>query len=254
MWRSRKNFATSCSPYPPIIQPWRIWTVFRTLTLSCGKRYASIRPYQTSLAFRRRMMLFHSKSRLWTDMALRAMKSGILFPIETFAQNWPEANTASTKESKFSYQLRLWTLPNPFGVKTPWSLSMFIYQLLTYLVHWLHFWQTGTLEMSSGNCYRYSRLVGQHADLFRRSSCMHRLSFLAGRVGSPRLCLDAIELTASLHRMKALLFVLIRAFEFELAVPASDITRTVMIVQRPKLLSDPKAGDQLPLLIKSYSG
>jgi hypothetical protein len=50
--------------------------------------------------------------------------------------------------------------------------------------------------------------------------------------------------------MKALLFTLVRAFEFELAVPASDITKKSTIVQRPVLRSDPKAGNQLPLVIR----
>ena len=52
--------------------------------------------------------------------------------------------------------------------------------------------------------------------------------------------------------MKALLFTLVRTFEFQLAVPASDIGRKLMIVQRPILLSDPKGGPQLPLLLKPY--
>ena len=52
--------------------------------------------------------------------------------------------------------------------------------------------------------------------------------------------------------MKALLFTLVRAFEFELAVPASEIGRKSMIVQRPILLSDPKGKAQLPLLFKPF--
>lgn len=52
--------------------------------------------------------------------------------------------------------------------------------------------------------------------------------------------------------MKALLFTLIRAFEFELAVPASDVGKRSSIVQRPFLRSDPENKDQLPLLVKPY--
>lgn len=52
--------------------------------------------------------------------------------------------------------------------------------------------------------------------------------------------------------MKALLFILLRAFEFELAVPASDIGKKSTIVQRPILLSDPESKSQLPLLVKPY--
>ncbi|KAG6808872.1 hypothetical protein H0H93_016402, partial [Arthromyces matolae] len=51
--------------------------------------------------------------------------------------------------------------------------------------------------------------------------------------------------------MKALLFTLVRAFEFELAVPVDDITKKTSIVQRPLLKSDPK-GNQLPLLVKIH--
>lgn len=52
--------------------------------------------------------------------------------------------------------------------------------------------------------------------------------------------------------MKALLFTLVRAFEFELAVPASEIGKKSTIVQRPVLRSDPKNKPQLPLLLKPY--
>jgi hypothetical protein len=54
--------------------------------------------------------------------------------------------------------------------------------------------------------------------------------------------------------MKALLFTLVRAFEFELAVPANDIKKKQTIVQRPILVSEPEAGNQMPLLIKPYRG
>jgi hypothetical protein len=52
--------------------------------------------------------------------------------------------------------------------------------------------------------------------------------------------------------MKALLFTLVRAFEFELAVPASDLGRKTSVVQRPLVKSEPEAGNQLPLLVKRY--
>ena len=50
--------------------------------------------------------------------------------------------------------------------------------------------------------------------------------------------------------MKALLFTLIRAFEFELAVPADEIIKKSFIVERPVVKSDPKAGNQMPLILK----
>jgi hypothetical protein len=50
--------------------------------------------------------------------------------------------------------------------------------------------------------------------------------------------------------MKALLFTLIRAFEFELAVPPDDIIKKSAIVQRPLVKSDLKSGNQMPLILK----
>ncbi|KAG9318254.1 cytochrome P450 [Chiua virens] len=75
----------------------------------------------------------------------------------------------------------------------------------------------------------------------------HLLSFLGG----PRAC---IGYRFSLVEMKAILFTLVRAFEFELAVPVSEIGKKARIVQRPVLRSDPKNKAQLPLLVKPYKG
>ncbi|PSS34177.1 hypothetical protein PHLCEN_2v1794 [Hermanssonia centrifuga] len=73
----------------------------------------------------------------------------------------------------------------------------------------------------------------------------HILSFLGG----PRSC---IGYRFSLVEMKALIFTLVRAFEFELAVPVTDIKKKSTIVQRPFLISEPKGGSQMPLIIKPY--
>ncbi|KAJ7073332.1 cytochrome P450 [Mycena belliarum] len=73
----------------------------------------------------------------------------------------------------------------------------------------------------------------------------HMLSFLGG----PRAC---IGYRFSLVEMKALLFTLVRAFEFELAVPAAEIGKRSVIVQRPILRSAPEAGNQMPLLVRRY--
>ncbi|KAG6375161.1 cytochrome P450 [Boletus reticuloceps] len=73
----------------------------------------------------------------------------------------------------------------------------------------------------------------------------HLLSFLGG----PRAC---IGYRFSIVEMKALLFALIRAFEFELAVPVSEIAQKAEVVQRPVLRSDPESKIQLPLFIKPY--
>ncbi|KAJ7144759.1 cytochrome P450 [Mycena crocata] len=73
----------------------------------------------------------------------------------------------------------------------------------------------------------------------------HMLSFLGG----PRAC---IGYRFSLIEMKALLFTLVRAFEFELAIPAADIGKKSSVVQRPIIRSQPKAGNQMPLLVKPH--
>lgn len=54
----------------------------------------------------------------------------------------------------------------------------------------------------------------------------------------------------SIIEMKALIFSFVRAFDFELAVPPSEITRWTMIVARPFLTSDSDKGPQLPLVIR----
>ncbi|PPQ72757.1 hypothetical protein CVT24_012797 [Panaeolus cyanescens] len=69
-------------------------------------------------------------------------------------------------------------------------------------------------------------------------------------LGGPRSC---IGYRFSLVEMKALLFTLVRAFEFELAVPPSEIAKRTTVVQRPVLRSDPQAGNQMPLFITPYA-
>lgn len=69
-------------------------------------------------------------------------------------------------------------------------------------------------------------------------------------LGGPRAC---IGYRFSLVEMKALLFTLIRAFEFELAVPPQDIAKKAGIVQRPLVVTEPNAGNQMPLLVKPYN-
>ena len=52
--------------------------------------------------------------------------------------------------------------------------------------------------------------------------------------------------------MKALVYTLVRAFEFGLAVPAHEVRRAPGVVQRPSLRSDPARRSQLPLLVRRY--
>jgi len=54
-------------------------------------------------------------------------------------------------------------------------------------------------------------------------------------------------------RMKAILFTIVRAFEFDLAVPPAGIIKKTSIVQRPVLATDPNGHSQMPLLIKRYN-
>ncbi|KAF9453702.1 cytochrome P450 [Macrolepiota fuliginosa MF-IS2] len=68
-------------------------------------------------------------------------------------------------------------------------------------------------------------------------------------LGGPRACIGH---RFSLVEMKALLFTLIRAFEFKLAVSPNEITQKTEIVQRPVLINDLKAGAQMPLLVTPY--
>lgn len=53
-------------------------------------------------------------------------------------------------------------------------------------------------------------------------------------------------------RIKSLLFTLLRAFEFEAALPEREIGFTATTVMRPKVLSEPEAGNQLPLIVRPY--
>ncbi|KAJ6549830.1 cytochrome P450, partial [Mycena capillaripes] len=73
----------------------------------------------------------------------------------------------------------------------------------------------------------------------------HMLTFLGG----PRAC---IGYRFSLVEMKALLFTLVRAFEFELAVSVADIGRKTSIVQHPFVQSEPEVGHQMPLLVTPH--
>ncbi|PIL29914.1 cytochrome P450 [Ganoderma sinense ZZ0214-1] len=73
----------------------------------------------------------------------------------------------------------------------------------------------------------------------------HLLTFLGG----PHAC---IGYRFSLVEMKALVFTLIRTFEFELAVPAEEIVPFGTFLQRPALRNRKDEGGQLPLLIRPY--
>lgn len=73
----------------------------------------------------------------------------------------------------------------------------------------------------------------------------HLFTFLAG----PRNC---IGFRFALAEMKALLFVLVRAFEFEIDVPEGGVGNTNAPVQRPVVLTEPEKGAQMPLILRPY--
>ena len=52
--------------------------------------------------------------------------------------------------------------------------------------------------------------------------------------------------------MKALVFTLVRSFEFELAVPVEEVETKMGLVQRPTIRSAPEKGTHMPLIIKKY--
>ncbi|CCM03447.1 uncharacterized protein FIBRA_05580 [Fibroporia radiculosa] len=71
------------------------------------------------------------------------------------------------------------------------------------------------------------------------------MTFMSG----PHAC---VGYRFSIVEMKALLFTLIRAFVFELAVPADDITHRSTLVRRPVVRSEIKKGPQLPMIVTMY--
>lgn len=52
--------------------------------------------------------------------------------------------------------------------------------------------------------------------------------------------------------MKVILFVLIREFELELAVPCEEIISKSTVVQWPTLKSDPAHGPQMPIFVRVH--
>ncbi|KAJ7511115.1 cytochrome P450 monooxygenase [Mycena galericulata] len=71
------------------------------------------------------------------------------------------------------------------------------------------------------------------------------LTFLAGSY-------NCIGFRFSLAEQKALLFVLIRAFEFTEAIPSVDIGRSSSVLQVPFVLSEREKGRQMPLFVRAY--
>ncbi|KAF9052940.1 cytochrome P450 [Panaeolus papilionaceus] len=66
-------------------------------------------------------------------------------------------------------------------------------------------------------------------------------------LGGPRSC---IGYRFSLTELKVIVFVLVKEFEFRLAVPKEDIKQKTALFLRPFVASDPKGGNQMPLIIQ----
>ncbi|KAI0077562.1 cytochrome P450 [Panus rudis PR-1116 ss-1] len=73
----------------------------------------------------------------------------------------------------------------------------------------------------------------------------HLMTFLGG----PRAC---IGYRFSLLEMKAIIFALVRSFEFELAVSPEHVVKKSETTQRPLITTEPEKGNQMPLIIKLY--
>ncbi|EPS99608.1 hypothetical protein FOMPIDRAFT_1163803 [Fomitopsis schrenkii] len=65
-------------------------------------------------------------------------------------------------------------------------------------------------------------------------------------IGGPRAC---IGYRFAMLEIKALIFVLLRAFRFELAVPRDDLITRSTVVRRPLVRSEPDKGIQMPMFI-----
>ncbi|KAE9411164.1 cytochrome P450 monooxygenase [Gymnopus androsaceus JB14] len=74
----------------------------------------------------------------------------------------------------------------------------------------------------------------------------HMMTFFGGSHG-------CIGYRFALLEMKALLFILVRAFQMDLAVPGEQIISRTAVVQRPHVRDEIEAGGQLPVLIKPCS-
>ena len=52
--------------------------------------------------------------------------------------------------------------------------------------------------------------------------------------------------------MKALLFTLLRTFEFDMALPASSFIKRTSLTQRPLVLGEEEKGNQMPLMVNIH--
>ena len=100
------------------------------------------------------------------------------------------------------------------------------------------------LSPESGQTWWHSLGVPELVLVFGSQSWSESLIFFSGSTTSDSHILSPVI------RTKALLFTLIRAFEFDLAVSAKDIGTKALNFQRPILLTDPNNSNQMPLLVR----
>ena len=94
--------------------------------------------------------------------------------------------------------------------------------------------------------------MGEYDDIYRWSQGLYRIQVLHRRVSISMELMPAYNTSSfHFHRMKALLFTLIRAFDFELAVPATDIGKKASVTNRPVLLTaeSEEEQNQMPLFV-----
>ncbi|KAI5821587.1 cytochrome P450 [Schizophyllum commune Tattone D] len=111
--------------------------------------------------------------------------------------------------------------------------------------------------LSIHNLHRAKEIWSEDADEFRPErwealpdtvkSVPSIWSHLFTFSGGPHAC---IGFRFSIAEIKAILFVLVRSFEFELAVDPSDIKVRTAAVQRPALKSEPQSTAQLPVIVR----
>ncbi|KAI0763276.1 cytochrome P450 [Trametes elegans] len=73
----------------------------------------------------------------------------------------------------------------------------------------------------------------------------HNLTFMGGQ----HACLG---FRFALNQIKVAIFTLLRAFEFDLSVPAEEIGRSSTLLVRPMVLGEPEKGPQLPMRVRAY--
>ena len=93
-------------------------------------------------------------------------------------------------------------------------------------------------------------LAGAHACIGYRFSVTEYVYHIITPLSLARACRGEPLPTNCFRRVKALLFTLVRTFEFELALEPADIIYKTEAVGRPLIASNPSAGPQLPLLIR----